>query len=827
VTGASSHRPADDSLPHLGRSQPQSWPWLAMVWLAVWLPATAGAQVVDSTLWCFSPGDRVLAVAPMGDTIYLGGSFLYVGPATGGGVPVDARSALPVAHYPRVVGEVDAVVADGSGGWFIGGRFTHVDAEPRSNLAHVAANGSVLPWAPKPNDRVWALALQGDTLFVGGDFDTIGGAPRGRLAALTGEGSIPLPWQCDADGRVSALLVNSGVLYAGGWFSTLAGQPRSYVGAITTDMGALSSWQLALDDRVRVFAIVDTTLFIGGYFRSVNGESHWALAAVGAQTGVVHPWDALLDRTPVSTIDGGAHINALLVEGDSLVVAGSYSSLGGQPRAGLAKLDVTTGLATPWHVRAHYPRALGPEFWALSRSGDTLFVAGQFDSLAGVLGANAAALSLLSADRLNWNPRTNDYIFALALQGTQVYLGGWYTSIGDWVERRGLAAIDAHTGRVTDWNPNPNDYVKSLLAWGGKIYVGGYFSTVGGQPRNFIAVLDPVTGEATSWNPGANGAVWALQPSRHALVAGGLFTSIAGHAVGHLGAIDTTSGLSTEWDAAADGDVYALAVTDSAIYVGGDFTSCRGQPRASLAALDPLTGTATPWNPGTDGAILGMATQNGAIYVGGLFSEVGGAPRDCLAAVDRSGLVTLWAPDPGVRVEAVAAADSTVFAGGFFSGASGVSSEYFVALDATTAAVDTRYPTPNGPVWALAAQSGGVYVGGGFGQVARWPQESFALIRYGQRPTPPETREFELAQCVPNPVHTDALIRYNLPVSLPVTLTVYDLQGRRVASVLSHAVQSAGQHSAIIPTEAWRPGCYLYRLEAGHLSAKRKMVVVK
>ena len=93
---------------------------LLIAGLILLAPAVARTQVVDSTLWGLSPGDRVLAIAPASDTIYIGGSFLYVGPPTGGGVPLDRATAKPVTPYPRIVGRVEAVVADGEGGWFVG-----------------------------------------------------------------------------------------------------------------------------------------------------------------------------------------------------------------------------------------------------------------------------------------------------------------------------------------------------------------------------------------------------------------------------------------------------------------------------------------------------------------------------------------------------------------------------------------------------------------------------------------------------------------------------------------------------------------------------------
>jgi hypothetical protein len=85
-------------------------------------------------------------------------------------------------------------------------------------------------------------------------------------------------------------------------------------------------------------------------------------------------------------------------------------------------------------------------------------------------------------------------------------------------------------------------------------------------------------------------------------------------------------------------------------------------------------------------------------------------------------------------------------------------------------------------------------------------------------PQPPRSTvswELSLAQCAPNPARDNAVIRYSLPANQSVSLTVFDLLGRSIARVLSNAVQTAGPHQVSLSTAGWRPGCYLYRLEAG------------
>jgi hypothetical protein len=411
-----------------------------------------------------------------------------------------------------------------------------------------------------------------------------------------------------------------------------------------------------------------------------------------------------------------------------------------------------------------------------------------------------------------------------------VFVGGWFTSIGDeWVTRTGLASFDARTGRVTDWDPRPNGGVRTILIHSGEVFVGGDFSRIGGQLRNSLAALDPKTGEATRWNPNPNENVWTLQPLGDAVLVGGRFSGIAGQAQRGLAAVDASTGALTSWRPVAGGEVYCSAITDSVVYVGGEFIG--GVPGASLAGFDLTTAAVTSWNPGTDGVVEAMTVLDSTIYAGGNFHTAGGRPRDHLAAFNREGAVVDWAPavygPQGTEVHALAARDSTIFVGGYLSGFSGEPRDYFGALDAVSGRIRTEYPTIDGPVWALAATDHTVYVGGGFGRAGSFPQTCLAAIETTEREQGPMNQDFLQVRCLPNPVGDHALIRYTLPGSVGVKLTIFDLQGRTIARVLRGARQSAGEKEVQVSTAGWRPGCYHYQLEAGGLSTTKKFVVVR
>src|SRR5262249_56306105 len=113
--------------------------------------------------------------------------FTKVGPRTGEWVGIDSSTAA-ITGLPPVSGgsqEVHASAPDGSGGFYIGGDFTHVGGLARHGLAHILADRSVDPnFAPRPDREVDALAVSGSTVYAGGFFTQIGGQPRDKIAAL-------------------------------------------------------------------------------------------------------------------------------------------------------------------------------------------------------------------------------------------------------------------------------------------------------------------------------------------------------------------------------------------------------------------------------------------------------------------------------------------------------------------------------------------------------------------------------------------------------------------------------------------------------------------
>tara|TARA_B100001750_G_C15466624_1_gene577408 strand:- start:26 stop:313 length:288 start_codon:yes stop_codon:yes gene_type:complete len=88
-----------------------------------------------------------------------------------------------------------------------------------------------------------------------------------------------------------------------------------------------------------------------------------------------------------------------------------------------------------------------------------------------------------------------------------------------------------------------------------------------------------------------------------------------------------------------------------------------------------------------------------------------------------------------------------------------------------------------------------------------------------------------LHQNHPNPFNPVTTLRYSLPQDQMVTITIYDMMGRRVRNLINRQ-ETAGYKSiqwdfANDAGVSVRAGLYLYRIQAGDFVQTRKMVLLK
>lgn len=85
---------------------------------------------------------------------------------------------------------------------------------------------------------------------------------------------------------------------------------------------------------------------------------------------------------------------------------------------------------------------------------------------------------------------------------------------------------------------------------------------------------------------------------------------------------------------------------------------------------------------------------------------------------------------------------------------------------------------------------------------------------------------YSLSQNYPNPFNPVTNIRFAIPESGPVKLTVFDMLGREVETLVNENLDR-GTYNADWNASGYPSGVYFYRIEAGGFGEVRKMILVK
>jgi outer membrane protein assembly factor BamB len=216
-----------------------------------------------------------------------------------------AASAPVLAPQGSVV---YSILADGRGGWWVGGDFQQVGGFRCPDLVHVHPDLRVdRSWCPRPSGAqegvaplVDRLAASGSTLFVGGVFTRIGGARRSELVAVDERTGKALPWNPRVAGGygpyVASFAAQGSTLYVTGSFGEIGGSLRGRLGAVDTRTGRATAWNpgpdldIHGDAPVSVIAPAGPLVFVDGYFSQIGGANRDGFAALEANTGKATPF---------------------------------------------------------------------------------------------------------------------------------------------------------------------------------------------------------------------------------------------------------------------------------------------------------------------------------------------------------------------------------------------------------------------------------------------------------------------------------------------------------------------------------------------------------
>ena len=317
------------------------------------------------------------------------------------------------------------------------------------------------------------------------------------------------------------------------------------------------------------------------------------------------------------------------------------------------------------------------EVMALAVSGTNLYAGGWFTTAGGVAVNRIAkwdgsAWSALGSGMMEPYPLTAD-VFALAVSGTDLYAGGQFTTAGG-VPANNIAKWDGSAWSALGLGINGDYDVEALVVSGTNTYAGGFFPLAGGLPATNIAQWNGSAWSALGSGMNGAGYVWALAVSGTNLYAGGPFTIAGGVTANFIAKWDGRA-----WSALGSGinnSVAALAVSGNDLYAGGHFTTAGGVTANYIAKWDGHAWSAL--GSGVDGYVNAMAMDGPNLYAGGWFTTAGGVPANHIAKWDGRAWSALGSGTDGVVGALAADGVGHLFVGGAF-GRAGTTLSPFIA----------------------------------------------------------------------------------------------------------------------------------------------------
>jgi hypothetical protein len=287
----------------------------------------------------------VETLLPVGATMYVGGDF-----TNAGGVAAADHIAKWNGTTWSAVGNglgdaasaVYAMAVDGNR-VFAGGSFQNAGGDPAADEIAVY-DGSPAHWHSLHHDTtgspidgpVFAMAIIGRTLYVGGGFDNADGLAAGDAIAAynidSGTWSAMLPQNGELSTVSSMVPDGAGGLFVGGGFLNAGGVDQAdFVAEWTggTSWASLGADQAgtngALKDRVRGLSRSGSNLYVVGDFVDADGLP----AADNIARWDGSHWSAMGN----SVFSAGTSLRGVLAVGGSVFVVGYFKNAGGNARA--------------------------------------------------------------------------------------------------------------------------------------------------------------------------------------------------------------------------------------------------------------------------------------------------------------------------------------------------------------------------------------------------------------------------------------------------------------------------------------------------------------
>ncbi len=300
------------------------------------------------TNWAPEVNGRVETMKVYGDYIYIGGSFDEIGDTyTGGFAKLNSDSSLNEYCTPNIhkssSGDTYVFSIEVNEDYiYVGGSFNRVgtgeNEEIVSNLVRLNNNANCTwdsSWDPEPNGWVYDIELDGDFIYIGGDFNEIYDTYTGEFAKLDVDGDLdntctPNIYSSGVPSTVHNITLTDEYIYVGGSFDGVG--ENSVNGLIRLTNSNSCTWDNLWTPEVYhrygeiVFTIspVGNDVFVGGSFERIGGLSGTEFALLDGDTG-----DAISYWNPHISSRGSMTVSSSVFDGEKLYIGGNFVKVEG------------------------------------------------------------------------------------------------------------------------------------------------------------------------------------------------------------------------------------------------------------------------------------------------------------------------------------------------------------------------------------------------------------------------------------------------------------------------------------------------------------------
>jgi uncharacterized delta-60 repeat protein len=493
--------------------------------------------------------------------------------------------------------------ADGS--ILVGGNITSYNGVARSNLIKISSNAGLdVNFNPVftgtiSGGSISSIKRQPDgKILISGYFDTVNGVSRNGLARLNSDGTLDssfapaLPFTGSV---INLQLQPDNKIVVGGQFTTIAGASRNRIARLNANGTIDPNFSRKRGPNDSVFSIVPTPdgkILIGGFFNSVDETPQGGIARL-AVNGLLDP-----SFNSGSGFDGAVGKIALQPDG-KMMVGGAFTTYNGTARKNIARLN-TDGTLDPSFDAGTGVDAIITDM-EIQADGKVI-ICGLFFNVGGVAGRNIARLNANGTLDATFNPGTGaDFeVYDIELQSNgQILIGGNFDHYNG-ATRSSIARINSNGSLDTSFNASTqfDSAILSLVSQpDGHIVVGGAFNTVNSAQRCHVARLNSNGTEDSSFQlTGGFSSDFVnkvtLQSDGKVLV-GGKFLELGNFNRAHLGRLFSNGAVDTAFNTGGvSGGINNDAEVDDVVFqpngkilFAGEFTAVGGIEANRVARL--------------------------------------------------------------------------------------------------------------------------------------------------------------------------------------------------------------------------------------------------